>query len=301
MGKRDIQKLQDRLEQSEAELRRVMRERDNFQVDMESRSKNKDNDIEKLELEITQLNTERDQLVRQLEKSQDMLLTFQQDLNMAENDLKHVTNENRRLKEEAGATEKGIFESKEREIRTLSEKIRTMENEYDDLLQKEGKEKLKADRAEREIIQLEQKINRLETDLMKANMDNNSRQAMAASDTSKFDIEITRLTKERDLAKTELDVCRHDLSKVESDLKKVKEERDKLDRDNREFEIKLSMNGPKKASLEKELDKSKDMEKGMKETLESKDNEIKKLKDTVSKLETDIKNLEGDIQKLKSE
>ena len=45
---------------------------------MSSAVKLKDNDVDKLELEITQLNTERDQLVRQLEKSQDMLLSFQQ-------------------------------------------------------------------------------------------------------------------------------------------------------------------------------------------------------------------------------
>ena len=45
---------------------------------MSTAAKLKDNDVDKLELEITQLNTERDQLVRQLEKSQDMLLSFQQ-------------------------------------------------------------------------------------------------------------------------------------------------------------------------------------------------------------------------------
>ena len=73
-----------------------------------SASKLRDNDIDKLELEITQLNTERDQLVRQLEKSQDMLLSFQQDLNMTEGELKRVTNENKRLREESGASEKGM-------------------------------------------------------------------------------------------------------------------------------------------------------------------------------------------------
>merc|ERR1712018_531361 len=102
-----------------AELRRVTREKETLANENLSAAKLKDNDMDKLELEITQLNTERDQIVRQLEKSQDMLLSFQQDLNMTENELKHVTNENRRLKEEAGASEKGVFESKEREIRTL--------------------------------------------------------------------------------------------------------------------------------------------------------------------------------------
>ena len=43
---------------------------------------------------------------------------------MTENELKRVTNENRRLRDEAGASEKGIQESKEREIRQLTDKIR---------------------------------------------------------------------------------------------------------------------------------------------------------------------------------
>merc|ERR1712203_875889 len=91
----------------------------------------------------TQFNTERDQLVRQLEKSQDMLLSFQQDLNMTENELKRVTNENRRLRDEAGASEKGIQESKEREIRQLNDEIRTIERDYDELLQKKSRKKKK--------------------------------------------------------------------------------------------------------------------------------------------------------------
>merc|ERR1712223_1291225 len=104
--------------------------------------------------EITQLNTERDQLVRQLEKSQDMLLSFQQDLNMTENELKRVSNENKRLRDEAGASEKGMMESKEREINHLNDKMRNMERQCDELLQKESREKIKADRAEREITNL---------------------------------------------------------------------------------------------------------------------------------------------------
>merc|ERR1712008_102394 len=126
---------------TEADLRRVTREKDQLHSEMSTAAKVKDNDVDKLELEITQLNTERDQLVRQLEKSQDMLLSFQQDLNMTENELKRVTNENRRLRDEAGASEKGIQESKEREIRQLNDKIRTVERDYDELLQKESREK----------------------------------------------------------------------------------------------------------------------------------------------------------------
>merc|ERR1711997_1078441 len=200
--KKDFSKIQDKLEQTEADLRRVTREKDQLNSDMSTAAKLKDNDVDKLELEITQLNTERDQLVRQLEKSQDMLLSFQQDLNMTENELKHVANENRRLKEEAGASEKGIMESKEREIRNLSEKVRTMEFEYDELLQKEGKEKIKADRAEREIIQLEQRLQDMDTELRKARLDGSHQSNASDRDTTRFDIEIGRLTKERDITRT---------------------------------------------------------------------------------------------------
>ena len=76
--KKDFSKLQDKLDQTEAELRRVTREKEQLSSEMTTAVKLKDNDVDKLELEITQLNTERDQLVRQLEKSQDMLLSFQQ-------------------------------------------------------------------------------------------------------------------------------------------------------------------------------------------------------------------------------
>ena len=76
--KKDFSKLQDKLDQTEAELRRVTREKEQLSSEMTTAVKLKDNDVDNLELEITQLNTERDQLVRQLEKSQDMLLSFQQ-------------------------------------------------------------------------------------------------------------------------------------------------------------------------------------------------------------------------------
>merc|ERR1739844_674883 len=214
--------------------------------------------------------TERDQLVRQLEKSQDMLLSFQQDLNMTENELKHVANENRRLKEESGASEKGIMESKEREIRNLSEKVRTMEFGYDELLQKEGKEKIKADRAEREIIQLEQRLQDMDTELRKARLDSSHQAGAADRDTSRFDIEISRLTKERDLTRTELDVCKHDLDRVEMDIKRLRDENDRLRRETVTTESKtrgdISRPDP-------------EVEKGQREALESKNKEIDKLKD----------------------
>lgn len=207
--------VKDKLEQNEAELRRVTRDREQSVADR----RHKDADVEKLELEITQLTGERDQLVRQLEKSQDMLFSFQQDLNLTENELKRVSGENKRLKEEAEKTENGVLESKEKEIRSLNDRIRAMEFDYDDALQKQAREKIKADKAEREVVQLQTKIEQLEADLK-------GRRRMSSDNkdlTAKFDVEIARLTKERDVARTELQVCKRDLEKIEEDLKRTQE------------------------------------------------------------------------------
>lgn len=153
-------RAQGQVEQSEAELRRATREKDQFSTERRVRESNAD----KLELEITQLNTERDQLVRQLEKSQDMLLSFQQDLNLTENELKRITAENRRLKDESDKSERGILESKEKEIRNLNDKVRAMEFDYDDALQRHAREKIKADKAERDIAQMQSRIDMLESE-----------------------------------------------------------------------------------------------------------------------------------------
>ncbi len=68
-----------------------------------------------------------------------------------------------------------------------------METEYDTLLQKDAKEKLKADR---EIGQLQSKIDNLEAELRTA-----SRDLSSSRDSTKYDVEIARLTKERDLTR----------------------------------------------------------------------------------------------------
>ena len=108
---------------------------------------------------------------------------------MTENELKRVTNENRRLRDEAGASEKGIQESKEREIRQLNDKIRTMERDYDELLQKESREKIKAARAESEIVNLKNQIDSLEVQKATSRASSEAKNSMEAS---KFDVEIAR-------------------------------------------------------------------------------------------------------------
>ena len=81
---------------AEAELRHIRLEKDKYQSEYTRKVEHVGGDFDKLtvsltktntncimimgvfQLEISQLTTERDQLVRQLEKSQDMLLSFQQ-------------------------------------------------------------------------------------------------------------------------------------------------------------------------------------------------------------------------------
>ena len=84
---------------AESELRHIRMEKDKYQSEYTRKVEHHGGDFDKLtvsstwhekmkqswssqyvcfQLEISQLTTERDQLVRQLEKSQDMLLSFQQ-------------------------------------------------------------------------------------------------------------------------------------------------------------------------------------------------------------------------------
>ena len=249
-------------------MRRIMRERDQF-----NSSKRDKDEVDMLKLEVTQLSTERDQLVRQLEKSQDMLLSFQQDLNLTENELKRMGAENRRLKEEADKSERGVLESKEKEIKNLNDRIRAMEFDYDDALKKHASQKIKADKAEREISQLQTRL-----ELLEAEAKNKRKESVDAkanlniqADSARFDAELSRLTKERDSAQAALDVCKLDLNRLESQLKRAQEE-------NARMRSQVSV-------------MSESMEKGSKEIEEAKDNEIKKLTDRVASLEKDLKAL----------
>merc|ERR1711953_847166 len=215
-------------------------------------------DFDKLTLEISQLTTERDQLVRQLEKSQDMLLSFQQDLNLTESELKRANDENRRLREETCLTpDKSILDSKEKQIKKLNEKIRTLEAEYDASCHAKDEQKMRADKLEREKQPLANKLAALEEDLKHALKMSDSTESKMGKDNAMFNQEISRLTKDRDASKTELDIARHDLRIVETDLKSSREEIKRLLADQERM--------------------SSGLEKGQREILESKEHEIKKL------------------------
>merc|ERR1711902_331374 len=100
-----------------------------------------------------------------------------------------------------------------------------MERDYDELLQKESREKIKAARAESEIVNLKNQIDSLEVQKATSRASSEAKNSMEAS---KFDVEIARLTKEGDLARTELEVCKHDLDKLEVDLKRQNDENKRL-------------------------------------------------------------------------
>merc|ERR1712072_1210396 len=139
---------------------------DKYQSEYTRKVEHVGGDFDKLTLEISQLTTERDQLVRQLEKSQDMLLSFQQDLNLTESELKRANDENRRLREETTLTpDKSILDSKEKQIKKLGEKIRTLEAEYDASCHAKDEQKMRADKLEREKQPLANKVAALEEDL----------------------------------------------------------------------------------------------------------------------------------------
>merc|ERR1712083_621233 len=140
--------------------------------------------------------------------------------------------------------------------------------DYDELLQKESREKIKCARAESEIVNLKNQIDSLEVQKATSRA---SADARNNQESSKFDVEIARLTKERDLARTELEVCRHDLDKLEADFKTLKTDNDRL-----KAEQSSMTNG---------------LEKGSKEILEAKENEIKKLTERVKTLETEVQTL----------
>merc|ERR1711976_260357 len=148
--------------------------------------------------------------------------------------------ENRRLREETTLTpDKSILDSKEKQIKKLGEKIRTLEKDYDEALNLKDEQKMKADRLEREKQPLANKIESLENDLKHALKMADTTDGKMSKDIAMFNQEIARLL----------------------------------------------------ANQEK---MSTGMEKGQKEILECKENEIKKL---LGKVES----LEGDVSKMKSE
>ena len=92
-----------------------------------------------------------------------------------------------------------------------------------------------------------------------------------------------RLTKERDLARTELEVCKHDLDKLEADLNIISGENERLKKDQQN-----SGSGSSSAVT------SNGLEKGSKEILEAKENEIQKLSERVKSLENEVQMLKDD-------
>merc|ERR1712083_1000870 len=100
----------------------------------------------------------------------------------------------------------------------------------------------------------------LEDDLKHALKMNDSQENNLEKDIVMFNQEIARLTKERDGTKLELEVVKNDMKRVEGELSKSKMEINKLLSEKDKFSVRDS-----------------GLEKGQKEIMEQKDNEIKKL------------------------
>ena len=123
------------------------------------------------------------QLVDFLER----LLYLLQDLNLTESELKRANEENRRLREETTLMpEKSILDSKEKQIKKLNENIKSLEVEYDNILQLKEKERFRADKLERESKPLATKLEQLEQDLKHALKMSDSKENNLSKDIAMF-------------------------------------------------------------------------------------------------------------------
>jgi RIM-binding protein of the cytomatrix active zone. len=103
---------------------------------------------------VKQLTLERDQLVIQLEKSQDMLMNFQQELQQSESELQREREENRRLKgeqrrmpQDVDRGTKEMLDNKDRELGRLQQQVQTVQKERD-------KEKDRCEKLEKVLQQI---------------------------------------------------------------------------------------------------------------------------------------------------
>lgn len=106
----------------------------------------------------------RDQLVVQLEKSQDMLVNFQQELTASEQELQRQRQENQRLKEGGRSPQPSSHESQrlQAEIQALKQKLQETAARGDTEMEQWRKvveqEKNRADQAEKNVGELHKKI-----------------------------------------------------------------------------------------------------------------------------------------------
>jgi chromosome segregation ATPase len=149
------------------------------------------------------------------------------------------------------------------------------------MVQTRDREKARADKLDQEKVAWRTKMDQVEADLKHALRMADSKESNLSKDMAMFNQEIARLTKERDTAKTELEVSRHDLARLEREMTAARSDADRL----REEKDRMA-NG---------------MEKGQREILESKENEIRKLTERVGGLERDLDKLRFEKEALEKE
>ena len=82
--------------------------------------------------------------------------------------------------------EKSILDSKEKQIKKLNENIKSLEVEYDNILQLKEKERFRADKLERESKPLASKLEQLEQDLKHALKMSDSKENNLSKDIAMF-------------------------------------------------------------------------------------------------------------------
>ena len=167
------------------------------------------------------------------------------------------------------------------EFPALFPQVKSLESELDSMVEARDREKIRADKLDGEKNAWRTKMDQVEADLKHALRMADSKDSNLSKDMAMFNQEIARLTKERDTAKTELEVSRHDLARLERELGSTRAEADRLREDKERA--------------------ASGMEKGQREIMESKDNEIRKLTERVGSLERDLDKLRFEKEALEKE
>ncbi|CAG0922776.1 unnamed protein product [Notodromas monacha] len=159
------------VEKELAELRneymRVKQENAKMRDFIENKDKqNKDvsEEVKRLEPELAKVTSERDQLVGQLKKSQEMLLNLQQDLQQSESELEQARKASENLKQDQGskgkemeelkANLKKLIDQRDQEIQRLTADLKTKEKDLVSLSQAAKQERAQFEQLRHEAEEL---------------------------------------------------------------------------------------------------------------------------------------------------
>ena len=136
------------------DLQVAQRDRDKMAAILENREKHAEKiekAKEKLEAEAKQLQVERDQLVIQLEKSQDMLMNFQHELNASEAEGEKQREELHRLQQLQQQRGQQPSAESMAEVQRATQQVQTLTNQVQALTQNLTRERQRAEQAEKRL------------------------------------------------------------------------------------------------------------------------------------------------------